>query len=55
MEFVITLAGSLFEHVKSFSKKANIMRIIWVDKSFKLLHVMGFNNVAVQKSVLMSN
>lgn len=49
MEFVIPVAGSLFEPIKSLSKKANIMRMIGVDKAFRLLHVKDFSNVAMQK------
>jgi hypothetical protein len=52
MEIVIPLAGRLSEPIKSFSKNPNIMGMIWVDSSFKLLHVKSFSNVAMQECSL---
>lgn len=49
MEFVIPVVGSLFEPIKSFSKKANIIMMIWVEKAFTLFHVKDFSNDAMQK------
>ena len=49
MKFVIPVAGSLSEPIWCFPKETNILRVIRVNKSFRLLHVENFSNISVQE------
>ena len=55
MKFVIPIAGSLSKPIKGSPKETDILRVIRVNKSFRLLHVENFSNVTMQERRLNVN